>query len=760
MKDLYDFCSNLKSVISNTTIQAAATDVQTAITNVIIAERHSDAYSGAFGISIYFPDSSTQYYSNYEGLLFPQDTSWDELLNWTLYSLFSDDDEFEDNDVIGSAASISPGYYETLRSQPGDRDFFKIYLDANTEINVSIFFEHDSTNCDIDLYLLDTDQSTDLEYSISETDNENVVYTVSSAGLYYIEIFPYNVTGSQTYDLWINATYPDDIAEENDYTSNPYDLDGYVNTGWIGSLTCNDDDFYSFSATEGDLIYVYLWYYYDDGNPDIYLYDPDWDYIGGSATDQDEIIELGAEKTGTYYLWVSPQEIASPFEIPYTEYYWLWIEVFPIDDLYEENDFLDEAVDVTEGIYQDLVCIDSDLFNITLDEGSWLNVTILFNHSSGDLDLFLYNSDLELVGLSGSYTDNEMILYDINSSGEYIIEVDDYEDNFNYTLLISYTNLTDDAFEQNEWVEDAANLNFGQSYTGLAAWDWDFYNITIPASTYFAIEINLDDDQGDLDLWVYNSTGDLVFYSANDNEDWEVVYGMTGSVEETYSVLVHPFEYNPTYSLNSRVDTIPQSSFSMNPITGQEPLSVSFTDTSTSVDQITSWEWNFGDGSANSTAQNPVHVFSTDETYTVTLTVTDIDGDTSIHIEQVLVLPDYLSFANFTMSVSEGMVSLLVQFNDSSTSLDGIASWYWDFGDGITNSTEQNPTHTFTTTGNYNVVLVITDNDGDESTKTLLIQATASATAIPGYPIWIIFAIQFIFVVILVHRSRKKLKLP
>ena len=45
----------------------------------------------------------------------------------------------------------------------------------------------------------------------------------------------------------------------------------------------------------------------------------------------------------------------------------------------------------------------------------------------------------------------------------------------------------------------------------------------------------------------------------------------------------------------------------------------------------------------------------------------------------------------------------IVTFSDAST---GATSWFWDFGDGNT-STQQNPVHTYTTTGNYTITLTI-----------------------------------------------------
>jgi aqualysin 1 len=60
-----------------------------------------------------------------------------------------------------------------------------------------------------------------------------------------------------------------------------------------------------------------------------------------------------------------------------------------------------------------------------------------------------------------------------------------------------------------------------------------------------------------------------------------------------------------------------------------------FTDTSTDAeDNITSWNWNFGDHTS-STLQNPLHWYVTPGTYTVTLTVTNGDGFSSTTSQEV-----------------------------------------------------------------------------------------------------------------------------
>lgn len=71
--------------------------------------------------------------------------------------------------------------------------------------------------------------------------------------------------------------------------------------------------------------------------------------------------------------------------------------------------------------------------------------------------------------------------------------------------------------------------------------------------------------------------------------------------------------------------------------------------------------------------------------------------------------------ANFTSNLTTGTEPLNVQFND--TSKNTPTKWVWNFGDKGT-STEQNPTHTYTKPGSYNVTL-IAGNDAGTSTLTL-----------------------------------------
>jgi PKD repeat protein len=78
--------------------------------------------------------------------------------------------------------------------------------------------------------------------------------------------------------------------------------------------------------------------------------------------------------------------------------------------------------------------------------------------------------------------------------------------------------------------------------------------------------------------------------------------------------------------------------------------------------------------------------------------------------------------ADFTGTPTSGTVPFSVTFTDSSTG--SITSWSWTFGDGGT-STSQNPTHSYTTSGTYSVVLTVTGPGGSNSlTRTSYVTAS------------------------------------
>lgn len=171
---------------------------------------------------------------------------------------------------------------------------------------------------------------------------------------------------------------------------------------------------------------------------------------------------------------------------------------------------------------------------------------------------------------------------------------------------------------------------------------------------------------------------------------------------------------NGTALLNLLTNTIaPVAAFTGTPLTGIAPLTVSFTDQSSG--SPISYLWSFGD-SKTSTLKNPTNIYSVAGIYTVSLTVTNGNGNnTLIKTNYINVAATNLRpVANFTGSPTNGRRPLTVFFTDRSTN--NPTRWQWTFGDTIRNTSSlRNPQHTYSRAGTYNVRLIASNSFGSTS---------------------------------------------
>ena len=169
------------------------------------------------------------------------------------------------------------------------------------------------------------------------------------------------------------------------------------------------------------------------------------------------------------------------------------------------------------------------------------------------------------------------------------------------------------------------------------------------------------------------------------------------------------------------LDSIPIPDFTADVTSGCAPLTVQFQNLSSGYP--VSYQWLFQGGSpASSTTESPTVSFSSPGSYNVTLIVTNCAGSDTITKAGYITVQG-LPIAGFTFTVSGGTVDFI------STATNGTISW--DFGDSNT-STQDNPTHTYTTAGTYNVIQTVTNPCGtatDTQQVTITFPPAADFTA-------------------------------
>lgn len=171
----------------------------------------------------------------------------------------------------------------------------------------------------------------------------------------------------------------------------------------------------------------------------------------------------------------------------------------------------------------------------------------------------------------------------------------------------------------------------------------------------------------------------------------------------------------------------PNPSFSSSPIipytsTSTGTAELEFSNTSENSDIFT---WDFGDGET-STSHSPTHTYDSSGFYAVKLVACNsicdplrCDSTTSY----ILILDSANVIAGYTATPMTPCLGDTVSFINTSLN---ASSYTWDFGDGGT-STDESPTHVYTDTGTFNVML-IASNNSVEDTATSQITVNASYT--------------------------------
>lgn len=164
-------------------------------------------------------------------------------------------------------------------------------------------------------------------------------------------------------------------------------------------------------------------------------------------------------------------------------------------------------------------------------------------------------------------------------------------------------------------------------------------------------------------------------------------------------------------------DDVTTAKFTVSNNNCNAPCDPGFTNTSTNAD---TYQWDFGDG-GTSNEKNPSHTYTSGGTYNVKLSVTGSFGSDDETVVVTINDAGMPPKASFTLSNADCKAPCDPGFTNTSVN---AVSFDWDFGDG-NSSTDENPSHIYDLSGDYDVTLTVTDGDGntDDTTATITIKA-------------------------------------
>ncbi len=132
-----------------------------------------------------------------------------------------------------------------------------------------------------------------------------------------------------------------------------------------------------------------------------------------------------------------------------------------------------------------------------------------------------------------------------------------------------------------------------------------------------------------------------------------------------------------------------------------------------------SYQWSFGEGAVSSVT-SPTHAYTKAGTYTVNLEMTNSNNCSATASKSITIYD--VPTADF--SNMNGCEKTGVQFANNSV---GGTSYAWSFGDAGTSSAT-NPNHTYSSAGNYTVVLTTTNSNNCSSQKSRVVTISALPT--------------------------------
>ncbi len=228
---------------------------------------------------------------------------------------------------------------------------------------------------------------------------------------------------------------------------------------------------------------------------------------------------------------------------------------------------------------------------------------------------------------------------------------------------------------------------------------------------------------------------------------WDFGDGITGTEAITSHLYAAPGSYTVTLTIETgsgcratltrthwvTVESITAAISPAGPLTACIGQTLTFTDVSTTAGgEIAARRWDFGDGTMDDMATT-THTFDHGGTFTVTLTTTTTAGCVDKATVVVNVQGAAASFDGPT-ELCHQPGGITATFTNTTVYSGALASWMWEFGDGITATTWATATHNYPTPGVYTATLTVSTTNGCVSRYERRLEIDALAAAITRTP--------------------------
>ncbi|MFY9311096.1 MAG: PKD domain-containing protein [Bacteroidia bacterium] len=228
----------------------------------------------------------------------------------------------------------------------------------------------------------------------------------------------------------------------------------------------------------------------------------------------------------------------------------------------------------------------------------------------------------------------------------------------------------------------------------------------------------------------YGNTGVLTYQWSNGLGNQEGVYTVTPTQPSQYVVTITNACASVSDTAYVAINPPPALSFTSDTTALCVPGTIQFTDNSVTGnpdDPITTWTWNFGDGSSSS-EQNPAHLYTAALSYPVTLTVTTSGGCTNNNLSAPITINGnpYPTAAFNLNGINLNLPYDVLTTTNQST---GAATYLWTFGDGQS-STLSEPQHLYTSLGSFQVQLIAISDQGCMDTAYSYSEVTTDADVV------------------------------